>query len=140
MNPEDKLLSSSSPPPPVLKVFPFYDCSTQLVFSIHQNITLKVGYFDLFTHLPVQWRVVRARAHHLVLDICTTLMVVQGVQPQYRVFLALFLEKGQVLLASLKHVSARLARVGSNLDPEVSLTLAGFTVQVVGDPLPLSLK
>ena len=81
VNQEDKLLFSTSPPPPVLELFPFYDCSTQLVFSIHQNITLKVGYFDLFTHLPVQRRVVLARADHLVLDICNTLMVVKGVQP-----------------------------------------------------------
>ena len=55
-------------------------------------------------------------------------VVVQGVQPQHVVFLALLLEEGQVLLAPLEHIAPSLPRVGRHLDLEVTLTLAGGTV------------
>ena len=120
-----------STPPPVFKPFSFYNSSTHLTSSIHQDFALEATDLYFLAYLSIQWRPVCPGTHHGVLDVQPALVVVQGVQPEHGVVLALLLQEVEVLLAPVEHVPACLPGVGGHLDPQVLFPLAGVTVNVV---------
>ena len=103
------VLVATSTPPPVLGSL--YSYSTHFCPSVHQHFSFEVGDLHPFHQLAIQRLIVAVHHLHCVVDILTTLVVVDGVQPKDRVVLVFCQQFLKVFSSSRVRISSRLSKV-----------------------------
>ena len=114
-------------PSPILH--PLDTNTTHLISPVHKDWPLEIWNLDSLHYLAIQ-RLIEGSCHlHDVIDILSTLMVVERVQPKDRIVLVFGKLLFKMLFSSWKSISLRFSKVCCDL---LSTPLA---VGVVGDPI-----